>query len=192
MIFYAMTSPFGGEDSEIDSDRYDNLLKSRKVLSGALALEEKFDLLVSNYLDLESECLNCALKRVTHNEQSYEFNSKAMLTINRRTVNLLTSARLYLDHLPQNVKFCVSDNKFINTFKSRQHDNSFSYRFMEALRNYVQHCGLGIHLITTGSKILSSKKEGEVEFSFSAFSCKRNLQESGNFKKQCSTSCQIT
>lgn len=106
-----------------------------------------------------------------------------MLTINRRTVNLLTSARLYLDHLPQNIKLCVRDNSAITAIKSRHYDNSFSYRFMEALRNYVQHCGLGIHLITTGSKVLSSEKEGEVEFSFSAFSCKTNLRESGNFKK---------
>ena len=64
MIFFAITSPFGVEDIQIDADRYDNLLKSRKILGGALALEEKFDLLVSNYLDLESECLNCALQRV--------------------------------------------------------------------------------------------------------------------------------
>lgn len=184
MNFFTITSPFGTEDLTIDKDRYHTLLKSRAVLSSALALEEKFDLLISNYLELEADCLNCALQRVAYDESSYDFFSKSMLTINRRMVNLLTSARLYVDHLPQNIKLCALDQEKITTFKSRCYDENFSFRFMEALRNYVQHCGFGIHLATSGSKALSPKKEGGVEFKFNAFSCKKNLQESGKFKKK--------
>ena len=43
---------------ELDKSKYESLKKSRKVLSDALAMEEKYEILISNYLELEEEILN--------------------------------------------------------------------------------------------------------------------------------------
>jgi hypothetical protein len=128
--YFALVSPFGQMgDIEIDDERFNSLLKARSILSGALALEEKFDLLISNYFDLESECLNCVLRSMVYYEPAYDYTAEAMLTINRRTVNLLTSARLYVDQLPQHVKSCLPDEDSIlgkiNAIKSSCYDGCF-------------------------------------------------------------------
>ena len=169
---------------EIDSDRYDALQSARSVLIGALAIEEKYDLLFSNYLDLEKECLNYATECMVKGSLGYEGFAKARRSINRRIVNLLTSTRLYIDHIQQNIKLCVQKESAIDvkSLMSKQYDENFSYRFMEALRNYVQHCGLAIHQVSTPTRWTSQDDDGELEFGLNVFSERDIMEDSKQFK----------
>lgn len=166
---------------EIDAQKFNSLLKARKALEGALAIEEKYDLLFSNYLDLEREGLHYATECMVKGSLGHEGFADAIQSINRRVVNLLTSARLYIDHVQQNIKLCVNNTNIKSLF-SEQYDSVFEYRFMEALRNYVQHCGLSVHKVTTPMKWTSQDESAQLEFGFIAFSNRDIFQDSGQFK----------
>ena len=45
---------------ELDRDKYESLKKSRGILSEAIAMEEKYEILISNYLEFEEEILKYA------------------------------------------------------------------------------------------------------------------------------------
>ncbi|QVL43787.1 MAG: hypothetical protein KFB92_04095 [Alcanivorax sp.] len=169
---------------EIDSDRYDALQNARSILIGALAIEEKYDLLFSNYLELEKECLSYATECMVKGSLGYAGFATARQSINRRIVNLLTSTRLYIDHIQQNIKLCIEEESAFNvkSLMSEQYDNNFSYRFMEALRNYVQHCGLAIHRVSTPTRWTSQNDDGELEFGLNVFAEQNVLKESEKFK----------
>lgn len=169
---------------EIDSGRYDALQDARNVLFGALAIEEKYDLLFSNYLELEKEALNYAIESMVKGSLWYDGFAMATQSINRRIVNLLTSTRLYIDHIQQNIKLCIEkDSEFdIKNSMSFQYDENFSYRFMEALRNHVQHCGLAIHSVSTPTRWTSQDNDGELEFGLHVFSHREVLKKSKGFK----------
>lgn len=169
---------------EIDSERYSALRNARNLLISALAIEEKYDLLFSNYLELEKECLNYATECMVQGSLGYGGFALARQSINRRIVNLLTSTRLYVDHVQQNIKICIGDDSNFDAkiLMSEQYDKNFSYRFMEALRNYVQHCGLAIHRVSTPTRWTSNDDNRELEFGFNVFAERHVLEESKKFK----------
>jgi len=104
-----------------------------------------------------------------------------------RLVNLLTAARLYVDQLGHHATEILPE---ISTIKddvkrlfANEYDNNPEYRFMEALRNYVQHRGIPVH-----STQYSASREGEggeerLVFTTEVFSNKNDLKEDGLFKK---------
>lgn len=182
---YCLTDWFLGDVPriEIDAHRFNTLLKSRKALEGAYAIEEKYDLLLSNYLDLERAGLHYATEWMVKGSLGHDGFADATQSINRRVVNLLTSARLYVDHVKQNIKLCV-DNANIDRLFSEQYNRVFEYRFMDALRNHAQHCGLPVHNVTTPMIWTSEDENAQLEFGFIAFSNREIFQDSGNFKAQ--------
>jgi hypothetical protein len=68
--------------------------------------------------------------------------------INRRFVNYLATARLYLDHTETRLKRRYGpDGAPVCAFKaecSKAYDEHFEYRFAYRLRNFSQHCGIPI------------------------------------------------
>ena len=106
---------------------------------------------------------------------------------NTRIVNLLTSARLYVDQLPQDMAECRPENneaqQQIKQLFSQEYDNCFEYRFMEALHNHVQHSGIPIHLIRHPMRWTSAEADGLMEFSVDCFCEKGYLEADTKFKK---------
>jgi len=106
--------------------------------------------------------------------------------VNRKLLNFLASGRLYLDHTEKRLKRSYGDNsqeaeKF-DSITSEAYDDFFVYRFFYQLRNYVQHCGMGIDFISNYS---SSKRipghidSHEINIQFSP---KRLLQDFDGWK----------
>ena len=103
---------------EITQARFDEIKHARRCLSGALAIEEKYELLLSNYLDLERECLNITSNNMVRQTKRYEDFFDTRLLFNRKIVNLLTSTKLYIDQIQQHVKACLPfDTKIGNRVK---------------------------------------------------------------------------
>jgi hypothetical protein len=79
------------------------------------------------------------------------------LDINRRLMNLLSSARSYLDHTETDLKRRFgSKSTQANTFgslTSQLYDKHFSYRFLSRFRNFVQHCGLPLDSTSHSSQV---------------------------------------
>ena len=79
-------------------------------------------------------------------DRGYRSSHLDRVLTDRKIANLLSAARLYVDHAKQHVHRILALDP-VTTFDvgatlSTQYDLRFGYRCMEALRNYVQHRGL--------------------------------------------------
>jgi hypothetical protein len=130
---------------EISEQEYADLRTASESLSEILFIEEKFDIILENTLELEVEMLRSTEKFVMFSDVTHTLEK---LILNRRVVNLLTACRLYLDHTAHHLsRLLGKDSEELKALKkttSEQYDNHFGYRFMEAMRNFVQHRGYPI------------------------------------------------
>jgi hypothetical protein len=172
---------------EISPEEYFLLGRARAVLSSALAIEEKYEILIANYLAIETQLLQIAATNAVRDTLSYSefFDTRSALNI--ALVNLLTAARLYLDQLPQDVAECLPENcgagDIVKAQCSKEYDEHLDYRFMEALRNHVQHRGLPIHFIRQDAQWTSFGEDGSMEFTVDIAARRRYLEEDKKFKK---------
>jgi hypothetical protein len=141
----------GGPDFiEISEDEFNQWKLIQENLLTVLNIEETFGLFLENYAELERE-----FSGPSHRLSLFREHGEALgpyREISRRMMNLLSSARLYLDQVPQDLN-AIYGKKSTHTdmFKkccSKQYDSSFGYRVMKALRNYAQHCGFSDHAMT--------------------------------------------
>ena len=172
---------------DIDEERFYSLKNAFKILTEAFAIEEKYELLISNYLELEKVSINISVIEMVRTAIEYLDFFDVSLELNTRLVNLLTSVRLYTDQLARHVAKCIpniEDSKdvikgyFVNEF-----ENNADFRFMEELRNYVQHYGIPVHSATLGSK-WTELDDGLLEYSISFKAKKKNFITDGKFKKR--------
>lgn len=124
-------------------------------------IEETWDNLIQNYLELESELLNSAIHSMVRSHGSYNDFQDTRLAFTRRLSNLLQTCRSYLDHTPHHLGKLkiVGLKKMFTAETNKAYDANFSYRFMEALRNYSQHRGVPMHSASFASRWI----EGEIE-----------------------------
>lgn len=171
---------------EIEPARFELLKASRPVLTHALAIEEKYEIIISNYLELEREATNASVSEMVRKQMEYRDFFDVRMVLNIRLVNLLTAVRLYTDQLAGHISACFPlDGKIrfeIKDLFSAEYDESFEYRFMEALRNYVQHSGIPVHTVSSGSR-WTDREDGLLEYSLYFGSQKKVLGQDGSFKK---------
>lgn len=133
----------------IDEFLYTEIKSSRDVLSSAIAIEEKYDILVENFAELERELLHESTQHMIFNLNSYNEFYETKSTLNRRIINLLTAARLYTDQITKHVRCCTKNESdiepYIKSLFQNEYDSHFEFKLIEAFRNHVQHCGLAIH-----------------------------------------------
>lgn len=132
---------------ETTKDEHDTIIAAWCAVSVVANIEEEWDCLVQNYIDLEMELLRSAMHSMVLNHDSYHEFQQIRLGFSRRLSNLLQSCRSYLDHTPHYLNKLES-HAFADPFKkltNTAYDGHFGYRFMEALRNYAQHRGLPLH-----------------------------------------------
>ena len=133
----------------IAKEEFCRLREARGGLLTLVAVEEKLDLLVENYVEYELELLKIAqhasvFAQLVHSRLGTHRNA-----VNRRLVNLLSSSRLYVDQVKHEIRSLYgkasSEVSRVDKCFSARYDSSPEYRVMEALRNYVQHRSLPIH-----------------------------------------------
>jgi hypothetical protein len=173
---------------EITEESYVGYKESRKILSNCLAIEEKYEILISNYIDLEEQMLNATTSYMVREHSDYSDFFDVRLALNIRLVNLLTSARLYVDQLWRHVRECAPGladaESSVKSLFAAEYDRNSEYRFMEALRNYVQHRGIPVHWTSFGGKWTGLGADGLLEYSMELAAQKALLEEDGEFKKQ--------
>lgn len=135
----------------LSEDEYRGIQSAKSSLALALSLEEKFDLVVENYLELEESLVATGIRHMVIAGWDYRQVQVERGLFNRRLVNLLTAARTYIDHAPQHMNDlraagCCDEAYSIAAHFSEQYDSRLGYRAMSALRNYVQHCGFPLHV----------------------------------------------
>lgn len=174
-------------DVEISEQEYIRLRKARNALSNALAIEEKYEIVVSNYLEFEQEILDATTRNMIREHLDYSDFFKVHLGLNIRLVNLLTAVRLYVDQLNQNVAECLPEAPSamddVKRLLTNEYDENRNYRFMDALRNYVQHRGIPVHWTQQGGRWTSLNDDGLLEYSIELASQRSYLEEDKKMKK---------
>lgn len=169
---------------EINLDQFQKILHAKKVLRNALFIEEKFEILLSNFIELKTNIEQEALETTFILNGTYSVALKQRLLFERRLANLLTSTKTYVDQVPSKVRDCFVDNDgLIDKVKSYFHleyDSSLQYRFMEMLRNHVQHNGIAINLVSLNL----GKHNGSLVNSILLYSFKSDLAQNKKNKKE--------
>jgi hypothetical protein len=172
----------------ISFEDFTQLKLSKSVLYSAKAIEETYDLLIQNYLEFEQEILSILTRQMIVEEDSYNDFYDIRSRLNRRVVNLLTSTKLYYDHIEKHVRTCMgeddSEGKKAKTFFCLEYDSHVEYRFMEALRNYVQHYGLAVHSMSLNCRWEGEDDHKQLVNKLRLYTLKNELALDKTFKKQ--------
>ncbi len=166
----------------LTQQEYGEIKLSRDLLLEGLFIEQKFDLLIDDYLEFETEVLEIGSMELVRGARGWMEYQDWRNSMNRRVINLLSAARLYIDHTRHHIgkidNALPGVRRSIEVAISAQYDMSLGYRFMEALRNYVQHRGYPIHGVTYG---VSRTVKG-IAYVVTPYVEWARLEEDGKFK----------
>lgn len=169
----------------IPEDEFNTLKESKRILAAGLAIEEKYEVLLTNYEDFEKEILNSTLESELKRPRDYSDFRPLMVRCNIRIINLLTACRLYIDHIMQHVHDIIPVRTegvdLIDKFCSEKYDNNLEYRFMEKLRNYVQHNSFPITETIFKEWIVRNDNSDREIASTIELICNKKVLEEGNF-----------
>jgi len=190
MRYYLQTAILAApKPLRISRSEFEQLVQARATLIAAFPLEENFDLLLGNYLELEKLALSLAATSMVRRIGGYQEMSDKRSDLNRGVVNLLTAARLFVDQMPQRVLACGPDPKPVRSALAKEYDSHFEYRFMEALRNHVQHRGSAVHSLSFSGDWLPKGKRERQEYSITVYALRSELNDDGSFKKSVLREC---
>lgn len=147
---------------QIDELHYQTIKKARDNCLLAVVLEERLQLVLDNFKDWEVELLSIAQEFLIWRTVE-DVAMQQRLTLDRRLTNVLTAFRLYLDQTDHNLSQAFGNPspelEGIKQLKRSMYDRCFGYRFLEALRNHVQHCGLPVQEISVNPGFVGSNSD---------------------------------
>lgn len=175
---------------EISEERYRGLVLAWSTLSDAAAFEQKYELLLGNYMAFESwAATHCIYSDLT-NDHSYDSALSSFGEANRHVMNLLSSSRAYIDQVKKDFSSLPLDRPFKEQAESKfsgVYDCCKEYRFLEALRNHVQHHSPPVHRILP---VVSHPHEITRAEQLSFVSVRASLAEDKGFKKSVLAECE--
>lgn len=136
----------------ITEEEFEKIAFARRALLESLAIEDKLDMLLENFADGERTLLELSVHHLLFAGQGWTETRGDLQTVNRRLINLFSTCRMYVDHLPHNLgNVFGKHSEQVTSFKeatSKEYDSSLGYRALYALRNFVQHRGFPVHSLT--------------------------------------------
>lgn len=189
MNFYLKKRVIGATHTfEISKKRYHEIEKAKYSLIQGLNIEEKFDVLIENYQELESDLFETAVQYMVSGHRDYRWFQQENNKINRRLINLLSACRMYIDHIPHHLnnifgKDSNEKSKF-NELASKHYDSKLGYRVLEVIRNYVQHRGFPIHSITYHMKREENESDKKIKYALTPYLKLSSLEEDEGFKSK--------
>ena len=151
----------------------------------AAGLEEKIKLVLDNHDEFDAGLLRLAdeAKRLLARETELINRMRARVLMNRRIVNVLTACRLYLDQSSHTISELFGDkSNEVSAAKQRRkaaYNRNLSYRFVEALRNHVQHRGLLVQCLSFRHR----HERGDVRFTVEPRLKLSELEEDSEFER---------
>lgn len=175
---------------ELAESDFNGLIFSWRGLAAVANIEDLWEIIVQNYVDLESNFMKSALHSMVRDDGDHGFGQDERLKVARILSNLLSSCRSYLYQVPRHLAAANSEGA-VTAFRDmthREYDSCPSYAFMEALRNHAQHYGLPLHGTTIGGRWSFIETEhglekGSHRFSASATITLDRLRSDPDFKK---------
>ncbi|MCG3650990.1 hypothetical protein [Aliarcobacter butzleri] len=148
-----------GFEEEILKEKYDELNKSKKILSEVFAKEKIYNIILMNYYEFEKELFEINLRDEVFQSDYADF-SEYLSRIEQRILNLLSSVTLYLDSFKDDLKDKYVEelkNEYQQIFKiiNETLENEQQIKLMKYLRNQIQHNGLLVTNFSFDGKNLS-------------------------------------
>lgn len=173
--------------ASITKSKYIEIQTSKKGLFRCITIEENFDILIENYLEFETTLLEISTRNMVSQGHEHLDYQLVRNKIDRRIVNLLSACRAYIDSTKKNVLQILSqeacDISDVKALFTKQYDDRFGYRCMEALRIHTQHRGAPIHTFTLESKwVEHDDNKSLLLFAVSPYIKPDHLREAGGFK----------
>ncbi len=153
---YEITRRVLGCNTRVPIERadFESIRDASHSLLTLLEIEGDYDILLGNYIDLEKTVLSLAVDSFTNTRQERAQFDRDHRLVNRMIANLLASARAFIDHVKHYVSSIpgstTAEVDTIYRLFNTEYERSLSYRVIEALRNYTQHCGLPTQSIRYG------------------------------------------
>ena len=172
----------------ISENEYCAISEAQAGLFEAVFVEEKIDLVVENYLELETSFLDSTARNMVLKNQDYQWAQLERSLFNRRLANLLSACRSYIDHSKHHIRAILPKGadaivRFENEF-SHRYDTSLGYRVMEALRNFAQHRGFPIHASEYTGSWVGDGDDARLVFGLALYVKTKYLREDREFKKE--------
>ena len=142
---------------------FEAIAKARLSTNHALAIEDKYSLILQNYFEFEQQLHRLALENLLYRGSRWTDFVDDIRNVNRVLMNLLSAQRMYVDHIPQHLNkiFAPSDlqsEAFVAATRA-EFDGSSGYRLLYTLRNHAQHGEFPVQSLSLGSKWL---EEGQL------------------------------
>ncbi len=167
---YLIISPFIGNELcvSIDKTAFDKYREAAKNFLQIKLIEEKFDLILQNFQEFQSELISQA---INYGFDLFSYQTRIInnrLTINRRIANFLMSVRLYLDQYLKHIEKIYGEKSEVSCsltcYQQSVYDQDLFFQVLYELRNYVQHTDLPVHLYTLPSSWTNLGEEGKLCF----------------------------
>lgn len=171
----------GNKTVPSSKEDFDALNAASDGLVLALAIEEKFDILIANFAELERDLLTVSLEDMIYLEEDVRLAGRDdRMLFNRRLSNLLSSARMYRDQVKADLNAtdawkALGMKQWVNDAMSKAAEDHVAFRACEALRNVTQHQETPVYsFVRQGSRTdLGLCFATVLTASLSAFSSKR-------------------
>ena len=171
----------------ITKSEYIALKEAKDILSAGLNIEQQYEVLISNYEDFEKEIVSVAIEHMLYVVGDFrQYHAR----LNRRIINLLTTSRLYRDQVKQRMKVIIQSSsekgidKVEDLFTEKNHKH-LEYRFMEQLRNHVQHFDFPVDMLSLSSWVENLNQPNmEMPSTVEFASDKKRLRADPQFNKQ--------
>lgn len=170
---------------EISQNQFEELKQARSILLLAQTIEEIYEIVISNYVELEKDLLSKSIEFIVRQHFMYSDSFEDRALVNRRLINILTSTKLYTDHISKREFNSFNPEKItIKEILSKEYDDNKYYRFMEIIRNHVQHEGLAVHLTQYNSKRIGEVGSSQLQYTFDFSSKRSRLIENKRLKRR--------
>lgn len=156
----------------LTEEQFRELKRARKRLSLIHAVSHKYQLVLSNFRLIEQNMEQLGeLYASQHNMDDIE-RIKPQLNVSMN--NYVLSARIFTSQLKRHVQSCLpTDREQIKTLAEqmeKEYQRSFSYRFVDALYDYVTYYGLSFHAFHCQSKVdLDEQGQPQRAYEFKAY-----------------------
>lgn len=168
----------------LSEEQFRDLKRGRKRLSLIYAISHKFRLVMSNYKLIEQ--LMARLGALYVSQQDVAKIEELKPQLNAAINNYILSARIFTSQLKRHVQGCLPLERELIQELTEAMDNeyqkSFSYRFVDALYDYVTYYGLSCHAFQSRSALFEEDGEQVRRYDFLAFVEREFIGGPSNFR----------
>ncbi len=171
----------------ISEQEFNELRMDSGTLTIFFTLTENYRVVVESYRAVEKAKHDAELDHILYSRIGYDEFSDDRVALNSPIVGYLANARYFIDSTDKILPKVLSHDQFksFTKFRSNIYDSTYEYKFVEALRNYVQHRELPVHNVTYHNYVEDSNniETSDKVTSLSLTAARQKLKEDKKFKK---------